>query len=81
MVGAKSEDDDEEGVQRDDPEDVLEEEERAIQAEKAFPGELFSCAIPFHRVPVVLFVSIGLGFLLIDRVDLRRFYWSLLKNQ
>ncbi|CAH1956001.1 unnamed protein product [Acanthoscelides obtectus] len=59
MVWTVGEDEDEEGVQRDDPENVFQEHEGTIKAQKAFPGDLLGGSIPFHRDPVVVFADVA----------------------
>ena len=52
VVGAEGEHQDEERVEGDHPEDVLEEDEGAVEAEEALPGELLGRPVPLHRVPL-----------------------------
>lgn len=54
MIRRVSEHQDEERVQRNDPEDVLEEHQGAVEAEQTFPCYFFGGPVPLHWYPVVV---------------------------
>jgi hypothetical protein len=77
VVWTEGKDEDEEGVEGDDPEDVLEEDEAAIEAKESLPGELLCSAVPLHRVPLVPFSSLSRQVSLLGWVQDLRCSWFL----